>query len=404
MSTPDRLIVDTEKETRSLFFTPELEKAIPDLYNSFWQANEDYRHEIAIDGARSYLEKLSSSVFSFQSGAGGTVHCSLLHENSDYLSQEVLTMWAPFSDVPPQTSAVKTAKYLAKEKPNFLDIQSAQPNSWNQITKSANAEELLRALGRSMPVLTIFSPVTLMAYTANDRLKFWRGDFSPASQILEAAVAHAQDQIHGSRSETQLSTLHVHGASLGAHNALASASELAIMNDKYNIGSVTTQELIMGPENIADLAGRFVVNKVVGEPSNIKPDENWERIFEPGLRREMDAHGNELKMFGRMLKGMSKLAYMKGLTDTDPESTFTMIDIECLLEKRVPLTVALAKNSSLTRQTADNLLKHRFGSDLDIINIEAVAGQKVDHLADEHVSLLTAVAALGINRASVTKT
>jgi len=92
MSTPESLLVDTEKMTRSLFWTPELEQAMPELYAGFYKTDEAYIDELRFDRGASYLRKLANSCFSFPSGMGGKVHCSLLYEHVDYWNEEMLVM------------------------------------------------------------------------------------------------------------------------------------------------------------------------------------------------------------------------------------------------------------------------------------------------------------------------
>jgi hypothetical protein len=92
-------------------------------------------------------------------------------------------------------------------------------------------------------------------------------------------------------------------------------------------------------------------------------------------------------MTARMIKGM-KPTYMKGLTK--PEATVQAI--ERLLDNNVDLLVALAENSSLTHETASYLPD----AGEKVIHIRGENGQKIGHLADEHVALSALVTALNI--------
>jgi len=83
-----------------------------------------------------------------------------------------------------------------------------------------------------------------------------------------------------------------------------------------------------------------------------------------------------------------KPTYMAGLTK--PEATVQAI--ERLLDNNVDTLIALAENSALTHQTTDYLPN----AGERVITIRGENGQKIGHLADEHVALSALVAALNI--------
>jgi len=376
---PAELITNTND--KSVVLTPELETGLPGVKSVFKEIDEAFLYN-----PEKYLQKLEASMFSFRSSEGGEVACSLIHGHSSK-DDEILILFAPFSDRDPKSSSDKLYDYIvSNDSPGMIKKEIAAPNSWNQTTKSSTIYEMLSALGNDMPVLTIYSPLSSGIYSANERKQIRNGDFSPAGRITKEALAVAQEKLHGLHSETSLGKVHISGASLGASNAIGAASNKEL-NQKLDIQTVTAQELIMGPKNLGDLATRFTVKPLVGEDSNTDTDNN-ERINETAMRKIVDAHGSELiGTTSRMIKGM-KPTYMRGLTK--PE--ITVRAIEELLDNNTSLLVALAENSSLTHETPSYLPK----SGEKLITLKAEKGQRLGHIADEHVALSALVTILNI--------
>lgn len=329
--------------------------------------------------------------FSFESSTGAKLDCSLIPGSGS----QALVIWAPFSDGSPNSSAEDIYRYVSGEE---ISKFNAAPHSWNQLTKSGVTAELLKQVGREMPVLTVFSPMPSLpwnkAYTSAEYKDIRRGDYEAAARIVAEAVGAAQTLLHGDTSETQLDTLHFHGASLGASKVIGAAS--GIMFDpegKRTVESVTAQELITGSRTVLfDLAARFTIRNTIGEPSSIKPNNGEPVISEPMIRQKIDGNGAELMMFGRMLQGMSKLSQLKGLTR--PDSSAVPEQVERLNNSGVNVLIPLAENSGLTYDTPDYLP----GNGERVIKIRAVEGQRAAHLIDEHVALTALLAAYNIRR------
>lgn len=381
---PTEIIVDTKKETKSVVVSPEIEAVMPHVTEAFAKVDQAF-----LENPRAYFERLQDSVFSFKSRTGKEVACSLLYDN-DSKKDELLVIFAPFSDGPPKSSARQISSYTAEGPPASFLIsmgrkEVAKPNTWNQTTKSAVLFDLLGAIGSGMPVLTIYSPIPSRAYTRQERSEFKSGDFTAASGIASEAIVHAQERLHGLHSETKIDKANLQGGSLGASNAIGAAGGL--MDKVIAVQTVTVQELIMGPESFADVAKRFTIAGRVGEPSDIWVPQTVSRIPEPQIRQRIDAHGSELSMLVRMAKAV-KPTYLRGLAH--PEQTVE--SIENLLDNNVSLLIALAKNSGLTHQTRDYLPN---GGE-KVVTVRGEKDQYADHLIDEHVALTALVAALGI--------
>jgi hypothetical protein len=358
-----------------LVVTPELEASFPNAVQVFEEADQAF-----INDPEAHLKSLEGSLFTFESSTGAKIDCSLIPGNGS----ELLVMWAPFSDGSPNSNAETIYKYISDDK--FSKVKAA-PNSWNQTTKSGVVAELLRAVDREMPVLTIFSPLPSFphnAYTHEDYEKIRQGNFGPAERITSEAIDHSQDRLHGKKSETQIDRLHLQGASLGASTAIGAA-------DKLRVQTVTAQELIVAPRNVfPDLAARFTVKGTVGDASHIVVDENWHQIPEPVIRQKIDSRGNEPMMFARMLQGMSKVSRLKGLTRPGRNETPRLI--ESLVESGVSVLVPLAENSGLTHDTP----KYLPGNGEHVVNVRAVAGERTSHLIDEQVALTGLMAVMNV--------
>ena len=379
---PQEIIINPED--KAVVVTPEVNKAFPELAEAFQDANEAFWHDTT-----DYLENLGQSVFSFRSKGGLRARVTASLITGENPGNELAVVYAPFSDGPPNSSTEDIRDYMLQRKP--ISKSRAAPNSWSQVTKSVVLSELLRFADDDMPVLTIFSPVPTGAYNYWQRREFKLGDFRSAANITEEAVDIVQEKLHGRDSETQITKLHLHGASLGASNAIGAGSEFHQRGYDFDIRSVTAQELIIGPKNIPDLAAKFMVKSTVGEASDIIVPADYPRIKEPHMRNLIDRDGYELATFGRMLNGMSKRTYLKGLTK--PGKNMMPHNIEYLLENDVPLVVALAENSGLTQDTAKYLTGHE-----DVIHIRAESGHKANHLVNEHVALTALIATLNIRR------
>ncbi len=238
-------------------------------------------------------------------------------------------------------------------------------------------------------MLTIYGPVPTSAYSCKERSKFRNGDFSPAGRLAKEAITHVQDRLHGPNSETQINIVHFSGASLGASNAIGSAASKEVLHN-FSVPTTTAQELILGPKSIPDLAKRFTVRSIIGEASMETISRDNPKIEETAMRKAVDVYGSEIiGMNIRMLKGM-KPTYMRGLTKPDA----TVQAVERLLDNQVDLLVALAENSSLTYQTASFLPDNNKIA----ITLKGEKGQKLGHLADEHVALSALVTALNLKK------
>jgi hypothetical protein len=382
MAETQQLITNTEN--KAVLVTHELEAALPGVKCAFNEVDSAFNSD-----KRGYLERLEQSQFSIKTEEGPNVACSLLMNNGRQ-AEELMIIFAPFADSRPKSSAVTMYDYISGDP--TISKAAAKPNSWGQTIKSAVTADLLAAVGRGMPVLTIYAPVPTHAHNNLERDLFRHGEFTPSGRLameaLRGAVDHAQLLIHGMDSSEQFHKLHLSGASLGASNAIGAAAKL--MQRDFDVRSVTTQELVMSPKNMLDLAKRFTVGGIVGEASTAPLPKGAQYIGEAALRQAVDRKGSELiGMNIRMLQGASKYSYMKGLTKPRP----TAEAVEALLDSGVDVLVATADNSAMSDKTRTLL-----PAETPQLHLTAQEGAKLGHIVDEHVTLSALVIALNVAR------
>lgn len=382
MSDERLLNITTNTETKEVLLTPELEAAVPGVEAALAQVDDKFNTD-----RRAYLERLDESQFMVKTKEGPEIACSLLMNDGEQ-TNELMILFAPFADRDPKTSADTMYRYIGSDR--RVSRTQAKPNSWNQITKSAVTTDLLEALGYGMPVLTIFAPVPLGAYSAQERSLFKNGDFTPSGRLameaVQGAVEQAQVRVHGLNSPEQFTKLHLSGASLGASNAIGAA--VKFMERDFDVKSVTAQELIMSPHNLLDLGKRFTVGGIVGEVSTRQFPSAARKLGEAALRQAIDWRGSEpIGMNLRMLQGASKLPYMRGLTHSGP----TIEALNRLQANGVNVLVATADNSGLTDKTRESL-----SSNTPQVHLHAQEGGRIGHIVDEHVTASAAVTAVNV--------
>jgi len=382
---PREIITNTGD--RSVLLTPDVQKALPGLYEIVDTADSSFENN-----PLEYLECLESSVFTVNSSKGGLANCSLIF-NSNKVGNEMLVLFAPFSDRQPKSDAKTIHEYITYNE-HFGEFykETHAPNSWNQITKSAANFEFLEAANMGMPVLTIFSPVPNSAYSPNEKKQIKKGDFTPEGRLVEEAVEEAQLQLRELGIHQTVDTLHVSGASLGASKAIGAAASKRL-GSKFNISSVTAQELIMGPHSKTDLLDRYAFHSKVGTKSHEALTlRDYPVLRETAMRRAIDAHGSEkLSMYGRVAYSMfSQQKALKGITKPDQ----TANHIQHLLDEGTKVLVASAENSSVSRQTQSYLP----GGREKFVTLRANNGDRLGHEVNEYVALSALVIALNIAR------
>lgn len=369
----------TNPSTRDVYAPPNINETLPGAVNYFEDQTTNTENLL------SQLHKLESSIFHLKSG-GEYVSCSLIHGSQ--VSKEALIIFAPFSDSEPKSLPEYVYENSKLEKSGLLQRRKADSNSWNQITKSAVVHQLLAATGNEMPVLTVFSPLSPRVFNKKERSEIKKGRFNAAGRLAIEALSLGQSHLHGAQSSTRIDTIHLAGASLGAHNALGAASFMIERGAGW-VGSLTAQELIIGPTSVAELAQKYF-NPISGPESQTNPPENWIKISEPAIR-SIDKNGYSPATFARMLRGMASLTFHKGMTHTE-EADLAMGK---LYKNNVPLLVAVGENSSLTPLTAVHM-PYNFQ---DMITVKGTKGEMAGHIINEHVALSALVIAMGIMKA-----
>lgn len=370
-------------EEKLVYATAELESVLPDVAREF-----DLSQELFTPQDLSTLEK---SLQSFISEDGTQIDYSLIPGDGN----EMLVMWAPFADTAPTSDAYTLQNFMSHH--DQVSKEQADTNSWNQLTKSAITAGFLSRMGLSMPVLTIFSPMPSNAYNKEELSDIRNGDFSPSGRIIKDVVADAQDKLHGPLSETQLDTLHMQGASLGASHITGAASQLSY-EGKKQIKSLTAQELIIGPSSLGDLLLRFSIRRTVDEPSSTPTPPANTAIREPLLRREVDQDGDIKAILARQVKGAKMVSQLRGLTRSGDKGTKPIIthQIESLKQLGTQILIPLAENSNITRDTASYLNYND-----SIVAVKAIEGQQATHDINEQAALSAILTVANIRKANL---
>lgn len=208
---PREILVDPEQK---LFYaTPEVTAAMPDVHEKF-----KFVDDVLMEYPLLMTHAMYDSTHTLRNSNGAEVSYSVLPGSGS----EAMVMWAPFSDTAPNSNEAQLLPFLDRADHDILD--DPDTNSWNQITKSMVMSALLKEAGVDMPVITIFSPVSDKAI-GRDRL----GMVSAGNNVLKEVIADAQDKLHGPSSETQIDSLHLHGASIGANRVLGAQNAYHVL-------------------------------------------------------------------------------------------------------------------------------------------------------------------------------
>jgi hypothetical protein len=379
---PKEIIADTD--TKAVTITPDIEATLPGIRGAFTTVDR-----VFLDNPDRHLRSLEESLFTFRSSEGKQVACSLLFK-ADSVPDELLVLLAPFSDRDPKSTADKLSYFIfrAAKEPSLITKERAAPNTWNQITKSADAFELLTALGKNIPVLTIFSPIPTGAYSSAERRMLKNGYFDASTRLIEEGIAEAQIRLHGKGSGTQLDKLHLGGASLGGNNALGSGWGLA--EQGKNVLTVTTQELVTGIP-LGKLAVGYTIKKYTHEPSSESVSARHPSEEESAIRKKIDQYGSELiGTNARMLKGM-KPTYLRGFKNSAP----SIVAAGQLTDNGTNVLMAYAENSSITQASLE-AFGWLNGSHGRLLELRGRNGKKLGHIVNEFVRLSSLVTALNV--------
>ncbi len=383
--------ITADLASKAVILDPAIKTALPGIEGALQSVDHAF-----LKDPEAYLTKLENSVFTFESSQGADVTGSFLYDEDSIESDEWLVIVAPFSNTEPKSTATELLSFMEAGPTKGalqarIDHEKAAPNSWTEITKSAVVFELLKALDKGMPVLTIFSPLPPKAYSAEEEKKIADGDFSPTSRIITEAIGAAKRKMLAETHELPPKTkkLHLGGSSLGAIEVISAGGELE------NVQTVTGHEAIMS-KHLGQLATRFTIRQNYGQPSTVLPHvmgakgipSPYSRALEPALRRQAMIRKSEFIGTNlRMVQGM-KIPYLRGLTN--PEQTIRAT--EKLLENGVDVLLSVAENSSITRQMAEYLSGYGGNS----IIVRGENGQRIAH--QEFVTLSGLILALNIMR------
>ncbi len=385
MITPREIITDTDKP--AVIYTPGLAQALPGLPAAFARMDTTYEAD-----KLAYVRRMRQGELQVEQ-ENAMVRGSIICDEETAKSPYRLIIFSAFADNKPITSSKRMHTYVESSRTDVITRELAQPNSWNQATKSLTIHDLLKEMGIGMPVITIYSPIPPKAYSASERTDIRKGVLSPAARTAENMLAASEQYLYQQFGIPLGQELNVffRGESLG-DNALGSASVLRKKDDKHQVMGVIAQELIMGPEHLVDLAARFTIQQYVGELSRLILPGCIE-IPEPQFVQDILKNGKDFSTYLRVVLGMTKLTHLLGLT----KPHWLAEQTEYLVDHGVPVFVGNAQNSSMSYETWSYLpVGHPL---LHYIVLKGLENQRVGHISDDHVALGACLTALGIRKA-----
>jgi hypothetical protein len=400
MLKPKEIKVDVRSGEEGLVRSPELHHIATGIVDPFKRIDEAYQAD-----PRQYLTETIGDIEKVRiRETGREVTCSFIYDEETAKAAEVLVVWAPFSDVEPKSSVDEILAFL-KIPPGEVSVgdrMHAQPHSYNQAIKSKTMHDLLKLKGIGMPVTTIFSPIHPDAYPKHHHKIFKNGCFFPAMDTVGAVLSRLEDRLHGPGTN-YVPKVHLNGSSLGSRNALGAASNMVYGFGSLLLGSVTCQEMIIGPDKfprLPRLADRFSFRQQIDKPPGISLIDDRPKIAEPQLRRDLGERGNELQMLGQMATAMSRWTFLQGLTKSRPAKR-SLIDLD---KAGIPVTIANAYNSGLTQETQEPLHIGDFEPQFNYqqkITVKAIENQRIGHELNELVTPTATIALAGIAHAAV---
>jgi hypothetical protein len=242
---------------------------------------------------------------------------------------------------------------------------------------------ILEAAGVHIPVITLYHP---LSYDKKEREDLAAGNFTSFTRRVETIIKDAKEKMHGSASTHNFSQVALAGMSLGCMEVVGAAVGLMKRERTLQVSSLILQEMLIGQHNLPSL---MAYTQTIGHTSEHSM-EGYVAVGESAARMALDAHGNEPDMLWRMVGAVGyNWKPLQGMVH--PETTREVL--EGLVEKDVPLTVALAENSRASRDTAQYLPDDPL---VQKIVLAAPQGEKLGHIVDEHHNAVAQVVYQGL--------
>jgi hypothetical protein len=360
---------------RAVVAGPELLSSLPRIDESFAALDQRY-----LENRSAYLGELAGTVEDLPGFPGIVV--SLLADDRVADIGKIGVMKAPLDSTHPHSTPYAAASYAAKgeDEAGFWEQQRVKPNTWNEVGKLATNYEIAVQQGVGMPMATIYSPVPAEIFTKEELKQIAAGDTSPWGRVFTGVVDYAQERLHGKDGETRLKDAYFFEPGMG-HEAVGAVDYTQVHDVDYQVKGLITPNLIAGVRNRAILLARYSVLAQMGDKSDLIVPENYLRIPEPLMRRDLDKKGAELGMRLRQARAIIKMFNPGAMV----HSEWLQGAMERLVENGTAFVAPISVHANIARNTTSVLpMGH---PNFWLLPVMATQGDYADLSTNENYSL-----------------
>lgn len=377
---PNQIPVDPDKNTRAVFVHADQGLFAPQgLVESFRRADAAYTSD---RGAR--FRFMADSVMSVPEIG---LDASFVHTERDAQSREILIVLSPLNDGRPESDPPVITDFVTKPEVTKADVRHAKPNSHRPAAKLDMDYEFGHAEGLGMPRLQVFAPEA-PAMTSAQRRRVAGGDMTPYGELAMTALQKAERIMHRTYGHEGFDTVHFFTAGMGAKGLGAAVHMLE--NSNKQIGSTTLMNFALGEQTLAKMAADYSGRRMVGEPSELILPDNYRRVAEMTVLRELDRDGAEFAMRLRQIRALWHVRMVRSIMNASMGVKY----VDRLLDNGSTVTVANGANEALVAQTYHYLPVG--DGNLYRTDIVGVDGKKVGQIVNEHGAALALVSNLGL--------
>lgn len=372
-------VVYANPDTREVYQTPSLEKLTSLHVDAIREAvDEQYRYDPV-----AYVKKMHNSLGTLS----GRLDYALLHDHRVQRPNDLMIMFAPLNDCPPQSSPRDFVDYLYNPQPSKADVNKAQPNSWRQLMKATDLYETLVATGEGMPVAVAFSPLSKKLFSDKQKLALKEGVTTPYGMVARALIGKVDEITQGPGHLDLIERIHLFAPGLG-HMAVGAAQFIETELPEH-VRSITTPNLILGQAGKIDLLRHYTIDSSVGEAPKIQIATAV--MPESAIAAEADKAGSERAMRQRQIVAMLNGLHLAAMYKSD-WTTHALAD---LARRGANVTVPLAQNASPTANTRYHLPTD--SPNVLVINVASgVKDKKAELMTNEYVALNSLLALAGV--------
>ncbi len=390
---PIDVLVDSTKSHEAVFVDPDqgifthgpIAEAFEDV-DARYAADREGRIRFMHAGTRRFR---TSGTF----GIPAPVDVAYMSGADDAASDELLLVTSPLNDGRPKSSAEAMIRFINTENPSSLQIARTQPNSWGPAVKLDVGFQLLKAMGRPVPVAQLYSRLRPRVMSFDARRRLWDGDYTAAyGEAGLETIAYVNEE-RRKEGKKQVTKVHLFGAGI-AQRAAATARYLQEHEDEtgVEVASVVLQNLALH-RGIKGTVLDHATQAAINEASQVAIPGSHVRIDEPLERQDTDQRGSDtLQMYGRQFWAGKDL-----LATTIPFATKyepTVNDIKYLADHDIPLRLISGLNVGMAIHTLH--LIPLGDPHIKLSTIVGIEGQKVSMAINESSSVTGLDMSLGI--------